>query len=277
MWDTLIITPFVNVLLLIYSLIGNFGVAIILFTILIRLITQPLTARQFKSSQAMQELQKDEEWIEIQKKYKNDREKLSQEQMRMYKEKGINPFASCLPTLIQLPIIIGLYQSLVQAMATSPLDLLRLTRFISPALLNVNQIIPLNSKFLWMDLGQPERLTVFGIGIPVLAIIVVITTYLQGKLMQVPSSNPGDQSSQMGNMMNIYMPFLMGWMALTLASGLALYFVASNLIGIIQYGFMGRLNWQNILPKKKQAALAAPTATTSPAKSSGNKSSKSQK
>jgi YidC/Oxa1 family membrane protein insertase len=275
MWDSLIITPFVNVLLLIYSLVGNFGIAIILFTILIRLITQPLTARQMKASQSMQELQKDEEWIEIQKKYKTDKEKLSQEQMRIYKLKGINPFASCLPTLIQLPIIIGLYQSLVQAMATSPLDLLKLTRFISPALLNIDQIIPLNSKFLWMDLGQPERLNVFGIGIPVLAIVVVITTYLQGKLMQTPSANPGDQSSMMGNMMNIYMPFLMGWLALTLASGLSLYFVTSNLIGITQYGLMGKLNWSNLLPKKKQIASQTPPAL--PGKSSSSKPSKSQK
>lgn len=274
MWESLIITPFVNVLLLIYNLFGNFGIAIILFTILIRLITMPLTSRQMKASQKMQELQKDEEWIEIQKKYKNDREKLSQEQMRIYKEKGINPFASCLPTLIQLPIIIGLYQSLVQAMAASPLDLLKLTRFISPTLLNVNQIIPLNSKFLWMDLGQPERVNIFGIGIPILAIIVVVTTYLQGKLMQ-PPANPGDQSAAMGNMMNIYMPFLMGWIALTTASGLALYFVVSNVVGIIQYGAMGKLNWSNILPKRKQPA---PAVAALPGKSGGGgKSTKSPK
>src|SRR5690242_7930643 len=111
MWDSLIITPFVNVLLFIYTLIGhNFGIAIILFTILIRLVTHPLTAQQLKGTQAMQNLQKDKRYLEIQKKYKDDREKLSQEQMKLYKEMGINPFGSCLPTLIQFPIIIGLYQ-----------------------------------------------------------------------------------------------------------------------------------------------------------------------
>ncbi len=97
MWDTLIIKPFISVLLFIYDLIGkNFGLAIILFTIIIKLITQPLTSKQIKSSKALQDLQKDKDWQDIQKKYKNDRDKLAQEQMKLYKEKGISPFASCL-------------------------------------------------------------------------------------------------------------------------------------------------------------------------------------
>jgi len=93
-WDNLIITPFVNILMAIYYFIGqNFGISIILFTVLIRLLTQPLTTKQIKSSQAMMNLQKDPEWIEAQKKYKNDREKLAQEQMNVYKKKGISPFS----------------------------------------------------------------------------------------------------------------------------------------------------------------------------------------
>ncbi|MCS6907083.1 MAG: YidC/Oxa1 family membrane protein insertase, partial [Anaerolineales bacterium] len=90
MWDLLIINPMVNTLLFIYSVIGNFGVAIIIFTILIRLITHPLTVSQMRSAQAMQELQKSKEWQEIQKKYKDDKQKLSQEQMRLYQQMGIN-------------------------------------------------------------------------------------------------------------------------------------------------------------------------------------------
>ena len=111
MWNTLIIEPMVNALLWIYSLVGNFGIAIILFTILIRLITHPLTASQVKSTAKMGELQKSKKWQEMQKKYKDDKNKLAQEQMALYKELGINPMGSCLPMLIQFPIIIGLYQS----------------------------------------------------------------------------------------------------------------------------------------------------------------------
>lgn len=260
MWDSLIIGPFINVLLFIYNLIGqNFGVAIILFTILIRLITYPLTFKQLKGTQKMQEIQKDKRWIDIQAKYKNDREKLAQEQMKMYKEIGYNPLSSCLPTLIQFPIIIGLYQAVIRALASTPLELLGLMRFMYKGFLDAGSLIPLNSHFLWMDLAQPERLNLsfLPFGIPVLAIVVVVTTYLQSKMMQPTSGNPGDQSAMMGNMMNIYMPFLMGYMAYTLAAGLALYFVISNVIGILQYALMGRLNWRNLLPKPKTNAAGA--------------------
>src|SRR5512139_4197080 len=144
MWE-FFISLFVNTLLWIYDAIGhNFGVAIILFTILIRVITWPLNAQQMKSAQAMQELQQDKEWQEIQKKYAKDREKLAAEQMRVYKERGISPFASCLPTLIQFPIIIALYQSIIRAMATTPLGLLQLGRSIIFPFLKVESIIPLN-------------------------------------------------------------------------------------------------------------------------------------
>ncbi|HWQ45336.1 MAG TPA: YidC/Oxa1 family membrane protein insertase [Longilinea sp.] len=256
MWDSLIITPFINVLLFIYNLVGqNFGIAIILFTILIRLITYPLNASQVKASQSMQKLNSDKRWIDAQEKYKNDKERLAQEQMKLYKELGINPFASCLPTLIQFPIIIGLYQSLLQAMASSPLDLVKLIGHIYPGWMDVGALIPMHSQFLWFDLGSPERLFLPflpAVGIPVLAVLVVVTTYLQQKLMTPPSTGSKDQSSQMMGMMNIYMPLLMGWLAWTLQGGLAVYFVTSNLFGIAQYALMGRLNWRNLLPKEKK-------------------------
>src|SRR5512145_3047266 len=132
MWDYFI-SIFVNVLIWIYDVVGNnFGLAIILFTILIRIVTWPLNAQQMKGAAAMQSLQNDKEWQDIQKKYAKDKEKLASEQMRIYKEKGINPFGSCLPTLIQFPIIIALYQSITRALATTPFGLLQLGRSASP-------------------------------------------------------------------------------------------------------------------------------------------------
>ncbi len=252
MWDTIIITPFINVLLLIYSLVGNFGIAIILFTILIRLVTHPLTVKQLKGAQAMQDLQTDKRYLEMQKKYKDNKEKLAQEQMKLYQELGISPFSSCLPTLIQFPIIIGLYQSIIRSLANTPIELLNLTRQIYPGLLKVAELVPLNSKFLWMDLGQPERLYLpfLSFGIPVLAIVVVTTSFMQSKLMQPPTAPGNEQAAVMGNMMTIYMPVLMGYMALSLASGLALYFTASSVVGILQYALLGRLDWKNLLPSR---------------------------
>jgi len=254
MWDSLIITPFINVLLFIYTLVWkNFGIAIVLFTILIRLVTYPLSRSQLKGAAAMQDLQKDKRWIEMQKKYKNNKEQLAQEQMKLYKELGINPLSSCLPTLIQFPIIIGLYQSIIRSLASTPIQLLELTSHIYPGLLSVSSLIPLNSRFLWMDLGQPERLVLpfLPFGIPVLAVIVVVTTYLQSKMMTPASASPDDQGAQMSRMMSLYMPFLMGYLALTLASGLSLYFVISNLLGILQYAVMGKVDWKSLLPGAK--------------------------
>ena len=242
MWD-LFISIFINILLWIYNVIGqNFGIAIILFTILIRIVTWPLNAQQMKGAKAMQDLQNDKDWQAIQKKYAKDREKLAQEQMRVYREKGINPFGSCLPTLIQFPIIIALYQSIIRALAATPLDLLKLSRSINPAFLNVSDLIPLNSKFLWMNLGQPEPYYI-------LAIVVAATTYIQSKLTLPPSTNPNDQGAAMGQSMAITMPLMLGWFALTFPSGLAVYFITSNLLGIVQYAAQGKANWSNLLPK----------------------------
>ncbi|MRS03060.1 YidC/Oxa1 family membrane protein insertase [bacterium] len=269
MWDTIIITPFINFLLWIYSLIGNFGVAIIIFTALTRVLLYPLTAKQIKSSQAMQELQKNPRYKEIQTKYKDDKEKLSQEQMKLYQELKINPLSSCLPTIIQFPIIIGLYQALIQALATAPIDMLKLTRHIYPGFLDIANLLPLNSKFLWMNMGSPERVFIPGLsfGIPVLAIIVVITTYVSTKIISPPTT-PGDggQGAMMSNMMNIYMPLLMGWLAWTLSSGLALYFVVQNVIQILQYAVTGKVYWGNLLPKSKTTTPTKPTTPNKPTK-----------
>ena len=245
LWNSLL-SLFINILVWIYNFLGHgpnmFGVAIILFTILIKVATWPLNAQQLKGAKAMQDLQNDKDWQAIQKKYAKDKEKLAQEQMRVYREKGINPFGSCLPTLIQFPIIIALYQSIIRALASTPLDLLNLSRNINTDFLDVANLIPLNSKFLWMNLGQPEPYYI-------LAIVVAATTFIQSKLTMPASTNPNDQSAAMGQSMAYTMPLMLGWFALTFPSGLAVYFITSNLLGIIQYAAQGKANWSNLLPK----------------------------
>ncbi len=259
MWNTLIVDPMANALLFIYDILGNgvgdFGLAIIIFTVLVRTITYPLTASQMKSTQKLQELQKSDKWQKIQTKYKDDREKLAQEQMKLYQEMGVNPFGSCLPTLIQFPIIIGLYQAIILGMASTPLQLIGFSQRIYDFFPNVTELIPLNSTFLWMDLSQPERLFLPFLpqfGIPVLAILVVVTSYLQTKLMTPMSTGGNDQSQAMTRMMTLYMPLFIGWLAYSFPAGLAVYFVASNLVGILQYAMMGRLDFSNLFGSKKQ-------------------------
>jgi YidC/Oxa1 family membrane protein insertase len=164
--------------------------------------------------------------------------------------------SSCLPSVIQIPIIFGLYQSIMRALAASPLQLLILTRTVY-SFFHVGDLVPLNSRFLWMNLGQPERVYMFGYGIPVLAVIVAITTYVQSKVTMPASTNPNDQSAMMGKMMAIYMPLLLGYFALTFASGLSVYFIAGNLVGIAQYALLGKVNWRALLPGAKPTPALA--------------------
>jgi YidC/Oxa1 family membrane protein insertase len=261
-WNTFILTPLVNVLIWIYNfLFHNFGLAIILFTIIIKLITYPLTAQQLKSQMKMQELNSSKKYIEMQKKYKDDKQRLSQEQMALYKEMGINPLGGCLPLLIQFPIMIGLYQSIMLAMAAAPIQLLNLYRSIYQ-FIPASVLIPINSQFLGMNLALPESSAPLlsiplpsgaMVAIPIMTGLVVLTTYLQSKLMSPSSANPADQGAQMSKSMNLMMPVMMGFITWSLASGLALYFIVSNLLGIAQYAFMGKANWRNLLPVKAKA------------------------
>ena len=238
----------VNAMIFIYRVVGhNFGIAIILFTILIRVVTWPLNAQQMKGATAMQEMQNDKEWQAIQKKYAKDKEKLAQEQMRIYREKGINPFGYCLPTLIQFPILFALIPTITYAIGSTPLSLLKLSRS-AYEIQNVASLLPLNSKFLWMDLGLPERTLLLGFSIPVLALIVGLTTYVQTKLTMPPAADPNDQAAQTSKMMGIYMPVMLFFFSLNYASGLAVYFITSNLLAIAQYAMMGKVNWRNLLP-----------------------------
>ena len=238
----------VNLLILIYQSVGhNFGIAIILLTVLIRVITWPLNAQQMKGAKAMQEFQNDKEWLAIQKKYEKNAEKKNQEMMRLYRERGINPFGSCLPTLIQFPILFALIPSITYAIGSTPLSILNLSKSLW-SFQNVTSLVPLNGNFLGFDLGLPERTIIFGFSIPVLAIIVGLTTYVQSKLTMPPSTNPNDQSAATGKMMSIYMPVMLYLFSVNYASGLSVYFVTSNILAIIQYGLQGRANWRSLLP-----------------------------
>ncbi|MGA9532431.1 MAG: YidC/Oxa1 family membrane protein insertase [Anaerolineales bacterium] len=253
MWDLIVLNPMINGLLFIYDILGdNFGLAIIVLTAVIRLITFPLTYQQQRSTQKMQELQGSKRAKDIERKHKGDKTKQQEELLKLYREEGVNPLSGCLPLLIQFPVIIGLYQSIIRALADAPLQLFELSKHIYPAIRS--SLIPMNSQFLWMDLAQPERLVIPGIpiGIPVLTILVVVTTYLSTKLTTPPTGD--SQGSQMTQMMSLYMPLLLGYFAYTFAAGLALYFVVSNLLQVVQYAATGRVDWRGLLPGGSQAS-----------------------
>ena len=166
-----------NSLLFLYQLLfHNFTLAILVFTVLVRVLTFPLTYQSQKAQQKLTELTQSDEYKKMQAKYAKDKEKLAQEQMKLHQTAGVNPFGACLPTLIQLPILIGLYQAITQAMAASPLQLLDLSRQIYKFLPNVAALIPLDNKFLWLNLGLPDPYYL-------LPVLVVVSTWLQSKVM----------------------------------------------------------------------------------------------
>lgn len=256
MWD-LILNPFITVITLLYSVFGNSAVlAIILFTVLVRLVMYPLSAQQMRSSKAMQQLQP--ELKKLQEKYKNDREKLAQEQMKLYREFGVNPLGGCLPLIIQLPIWIGLYQAINHALAATPLQLLDLSgRFMVSGL---DGLVPLNNVVFGVDLTQPPTANpVYALVLPVL---VLITSYVQSKMItpSLPPSEDGkpNQAAAMTQSMTTIMPVMMGMFSLSFSVGLSIYFIVSNIISIVQYSRNENFSWKNVLPFNNSAPKVAP-------------------
>jgi YidC/Oxa1 family membrane protein insertase len=234
----------VNSLLFLYNTLGhNFALSIAVFTVLVRLITLPFTLPAQRSAKVQQEIQPELE--NIRKKYAKDKEKQTQETMKLYKEKGINPMMGCLPMLLQLPIMFAFYQSIVKALANTPLQMVSLGQFASASL---SQLVPLGSRFLWLDLGYPDTTYV-------LPILVVATTWLQQKMAASKPSSTDSQAASMSQSMQITMPLMFGFITLNLASGLAVYFVISNLVGIATQYFIsgkGSLSLPRVLKKGEQ-------------------------
>jgi YidC/Oxa1 family membrane protein insertase len=230
-----------NALLWLYSVLGDqFWLAIIFFTIIIRVVMTPLMLPQQRSAKKMQEIQP--RLKELQKKYAKDREKLAQEQMKLYKEAGVNPMGGCLPMLIQFPIWIGLYQSIIQALGHQPLQLLNLSKNIYPFLESLWSAVPLNRYFLGMDLSlTPQQLGGLTFALPIL---VAFTSWLQSKMM-TPATSADSQSASMTQSMTMMMPLMFGFFSLNFSTGLSFYFIISNIIGIITQGLIS--GWEGLL------------------------------
>ncbi|MDL1899971.1 YidC/Oxa1 family membrane protein insertase [Anaerolineae bacterium CFX9] len=261
----IIVNPFVTLLTFLYSIFNDMVLSIVVFTILIRLLTYPLTRQQMRSSAAMTELQP--ELKKLQEKYKGDREKIAQEQMRLYREYGVNPLGGCLPLLIQFPIFIGLYQAIIHALAASPTQLLDLSgRLLIPGLDNV---IPLNNMWLGMNLTQPPDFAAGGVIViisVVLVALVFITTWVQFKVT-VPPPQPTDdgkpnQAQAMTQSMGTIMPVMYAFFALSFSVGISIYFIVSNVVGIAQYALMGKAHWGNIFGGGRRAAAGHSGRTT---------------
>ena len=228
-WDLIILQPMINVLIVVTNyLFSSFGLAIIVLTIVIRGLMLKLTLKQLHATKAMQELQP--KLTELQKKHGKDKQRMAQEQMRLYKETGISPAGCVLPMLVQMPIWIALYQSIMLALAVTPEGLLNLSQYLYSWPV-VYSMLPLESQFLWLDLAVPDKTLI-------LALLVGGTMWVQQKMVMPRTADPKQQAQS--RMMLWLMPLMFGFFCLSFPSGLALYWAISNIISIgMQYFVTG--------------------------------------
>lgn len=185
----------------------NYGLAIVIVTVIIRLVLLPLNVKQIKSSRAMQEIQP--ELKALQEKYKskdaNTQQKLQEETLALFQKHGANPLAGCLPIFIQMPIFIAMYHAIMRTSAIK------------------------EGSFLWFQLGTPDYILPF---------IVAGATYLQQRLMMAGS--PATANNPQFKVMLYVMPIMIGIFAFILPSALALYWVVGNIFMVAQTIFINK-------------------------------------
>lgn len=227
-WELIVQQPLINVLIVVSHVLGdNFGLAIIALTLFINLCMLPLTLSQIRSAKKMQEVQP--KLAELQKKYGKDKQKIAQEQMRIYKETGIKPAGCLLTFVIQMPVWIALYQTIILSLAVAPEALLSLSRYLYnwPS---IYQLIPINREFLTMDLANQNF---------IMAILVGVTMWIQQKMSSTTAATDPRQAQQQ-QLMLWMMPMMFTLLALNFPSGLSLYWVTSSVFRIVlQYKVSG--------------------------------------
>jgi len=229
-----------------YQIFPNVGLAIILLTVLVNLAMFPLTLKQTRSMKGMQEIQplvKD-----LQKKYKDDRQQLNEEMVALYKEKGVNPAAGCLPMIVQLPIWFSLFR-LLQSFRPGEADS---TRFLSENSGLADAIAAQDTNFLGMDLVlSPNEAIQEGIGgaIPYLLLVVFIIVtgyYQQAQLTKRrkkdgSAANDSPQAKQMQTFTKV-LPVVFGFISYTLLAGVDLYIASGQVVRIGQQALIIRLD-----------------------------------
>ena len=192
LWNEVIIRPMLNTLMVFYVISWeHMGIAIILFTVLVKAATMPLTLKQIKQMRVMSTLQP--KMKDLQAKYSGDRARASQETMKLYKEAGVNPIGCLGPMVVQMPILIGLFRVLIQTLFAKPEDLIGLSEKLYSwiPIFPIHSVVPLNATFLGvLDLSEPDPTRV------VIPALVFVSTWVQQKLTVSPSTDPRQQSNQ---------------------------------------------------------------------------------
>jgi len=232
-WDLIILEPVINSLIWLSStLFDSFGLTVIVFTIFIMICMYPLTAKQLRATKGMQELQP--KLAELQKKYGKDRQAMAREQMKLYKESGLSPAGCMLPMLVQMPVWIALYQSIIRVLAVTPEGFLSLSQYLYSWPI-VYSTLPLANNFLWLDLATPDMF---------IALLVGGSMWLQQKMTMPRTADPKQRAQS--QMMLWMMPMLFAFFCLSFPSGLALFWLTSTVIRIVMQYYM--TGWGALAP-----------------------------
>ena len=233
----IIAVPLGYLLTFIYNLVGNYGISLIILTVLVKLLLYPLYFKQIKSTASMSSLQP--KMKAIQEKYKNDKEKMNEEMAKITKDENFNPMGGCLPMLIQLPIIWGLFTLL-----RNPI------KYIA----DENMIFAVHQSFLWIkDLGQPD--------LWILPIAAAVSTYISFAMtQQLTGQNEmmGGQGKSMNMIMKYFFPLSILWLARAYPAGLAIYWAGGQFIQIFlnirMNKFRAKLKEEQELEDKRRRA-----------------------
>lgn len=211
----------------IFSFTNHYAISIILLTIIIKFAILPLSLAQLRSSRGLSQIQP--QLQELQKKYKNDKETLNQKTLELYKEHKVNPLQGCLPILIQMPILFGLFEVLKNP--------LKWVFHNNQELANIAN----NQVFLWIaDFSQPDKLSnvlsfAWADAVPgILPFLAAILTYLQFETMPQTTSSDNEMANSMNKNMKIMMPLMILFFGNGMSAGLSLYWVISTLFQMIQ-------------------------------------------
>ena len=222
LYTTFLFQPLLNLLVIFYNAIGDIGVAIILLTVVIKLILYPFSRQALRSQRAMQRLQP--KINELKARYKNEKEKMAQEMMQLYKNEKVHPLSSCLPLLVQLPFFLAVYQVFIRGLDSSRLELLY------PFVANPGSLNTISLGLL--NLHEPSW---------ILAALAGAAQYWQASMLvtqRPPKSLPGAKDEDMAAIMNKQMKYLMPavtvFIGLQLPAGLALYWFVMTLLTALQ-------------------------------------------
>ncbi|KGX93676.1 OxaA precursor [Pontibacillus halophilus JSM 076056 = DSM 19796] len=207
-WNKYFVYPLSELMKYVANVTGdNFGLSIVIVTLIIRLVLLPLNIKQLKSSKGMQAIQP--ELQALREKYSSKdqqtQQKLQQETMQLFQKHGVNPLAGCLPLIVQMPILIAFYHAIVRTQEINA------------------------HSFLWFELGEPDPFFL-------MPLIAALTTFLQQKLMMA-GNGAAAQQPQMKVMLYV-LPIMIGVFALNFPAALALYWVVGNIFMIAQTYFV---------------------------------------